>query len=153
MQKTMSKEDRIKIIQSLETERNSRVLCYVTGDRPSYGMGTPSLAAGIGSDVVRYFRDLLKEVGEQDSIDLFLYSRGGELTTPLPIVHLIRSDCKKFNLLIPYKAHSAATLICLGADEIVMGEMGQLSPIDPTTYNVFNPIDPTMRYHVLHLLY
>src|SRR2546426_9356965 len=86
------------------------------------------------------FRDILKEVGEQERIDLFLYSRGGELTTPLPIVHLIKSHCKKFNILIPYKAHSAAILICLGADEIVMGEMGQLSPIDPTTYNVFNPL-------------
>jgi hypothetical protein len=33
-------------------------------------------------------------------------------------------------------------MICLGADEIVMGKMGEISPVDPTTANVFNPIDP-----------
>ena len=30
-------------------------------------------------------------------------------------------------------AHSAATMICLGADEIVMGKMSEISPLDPAT--------------------
>jgi len=47
-----------------------------------------------------------------------------------------------FSVIIPYKAHSAATMISLGADEIVMSDMSELSPIDPSTANVFNPIDP-----------
>jgi hypothetical protein len=44
-------------------------------------------------------------------------------------------------LLIPYKAHGAATLMSLGADEIVMGEMAQLTPIEPTTVNPMDSID------------
>jgi len=32
-------------------------------------------------------------------------------------------------------------MICLGADKIVMSRTGELSPIDPTTGNPFNPVD------------
>jgi hypothetical protein len=34
-------------------------------------------------------------------------------------------------VLVPYKAHSAATLMALGVDRIVMGKKGELGPIDP----------------------
>ena len=33
-------------------------------------------------------------------------------------------------------------MVCLGADSIVMDELGELTPIDPRTANEFNPIDP-----------
>ena len=55
---------------------------------------------------------------------------------------MIREYCEKFSVLIPYRAHSAATMISLGADEIVMTDLSELSPIDPSTANVFNPVDP-----------
>lgn len=97
----------------------------------------------MGSDAIRYFKDVLNEISSKQKIDLFLYSRGGEINAPLPLVNLIRNHCEEFSVLVPYRAHSAATLICLGADKIIMNEMGQLSPIDPTTGNVFNPIDPS----------
>jgi hypothetical protein len=32
---------------------------------------------------------------------------------------MIREFCDEFNVLIPYKAHSAATLLSLGADTII----------------------------------
>ena len=44
-------------------------------------------------------------------------------------------------MLVPFRAHSAGTMICLGANELVLGELSQLSPIDPTTGNQFNPRD------------
>jgi hypothetical protein len=37
------------------------------------------------------------------------------------------------------RAESAGTLICLGADEVVMSFAANLSPIDPSTANAFNP--------------
>lgn len=55
---------------------------------------------------------------------------------------MIREYCDKFSVLIPYKAHSSATMIALGADEIVMSNLSEISPIDPSTANVFNPLDP-----------
>ena len=55
---------------------------------------------------------------------------------------MMREYCDKFSVLVPYKAHSAATMIALGADEIVMSDLSEISPIDPSTANVFNPQDP-----------
>lgn len=37
-----------------------------------------------------------------------------------------------FSVLTPYRAHSAATVISLGADEIIMTEKSELGPIDIT---------------------
>ena len=59
------------------------------------------------------------------------------------MVGLLRENCKHLSVIVPFKAHSAGTLITFGADEIVMTDLAQLSPIDPTTGNPFNPIDPT----------
>ena len=64
------------------------------------------------------------------------------MLAPVRIVKLIRNHCDEFEILVPYKAHSAGTLICLGADTIVMGKLGELTPVDPTTGHPFNPQNP-----------
>ena len=61
---------------------------------------------------------------------------------PWRLVSMIREYCDKFSVLVPYKAHSAATMIALGADEITMSDLSEISPIDPSTANIFNPQDP-----------
>jgi len=76
-------------------------------------------------------------------VDLFLYTRGGDVLTPWRLVHLIREYTNHFSVLVPFRAYSAGTLICLGGDEIVMGKMGELGPIDPSVTNAFNPQDPS----------
>ncbi len=62
------------------------------------------------------------------------------MVVPLRIVKLIRNYCKIFSVLIPYRCHSAGTLISLGADEIIMTKLAELTPVDPTSENhPFNP--------------
>ena len=66
----------------------------------------------------------------------------GVQTCALPIsAYLISKTCKrlakeKFIVGIPRRAKSAATLIALGADEIHMGLMSELGPIDPQFENL-----------------
>lgn len=45
-------------------------------------------------------------------------------------------------MLVPYRCHSAGTLVALGAQRIHMTPLAELSPIDPSTGNQFNPVDP-----------
>jgi len=132
---SMTREERLKLIESIQTKRESSLICYILGDRPNF-------ATNIADDAVRILCDHLQSIGKQQQIDLFLYARGGTLLAPFRIVHLIKEFCDRFNVIVPYRAHSAATLLCLGANEIVMGKMGELSPIDPTTGHPFNPQDP-----------
>lgn len=69
---------------------------------------------------------------EKKDVLLVLGSRGGRIEP----AYLISKNCKaaaqnKFVVAIPRRAKSAATLLALGADEIHMGGMSELGPIDP----------------------
>ena len=108
-----NKAQRLAMLQSIEKERSSRVIAYVTADRQI-------LPTQIASDVIPLFYDHLEKIGSTDRIDLFLYTRGGHTLTPNRLVHLIREYCKSFSVLIPFRAHSAGTTLALGANEIVM---------------------------------
>jgi len=128
--------DKKQLIQKIEELRGSRVITYLTSDRQG------PMNARIAMDVIPIISKQLRAIGKTNSIDLFLYSTGGDTMVPWRMVSMIREYCDKFSVLIPYKAHSAATMISLGADEIVMSDLSELSPIDPSTANVFNPQDP-----------
>ena len=124
------------LIERIEKIRNSRVLTYIVSDR------SPPFHARIGMDVIRFFYEHLRQIGKTKKIDLFLFSQGGDTIVPWRLVNIVREFARSFTVLIPYKAHSAATLIALGADEIIIGPMGELSPIDPSVSTPFNPSDP-----------
>ena len=133
--KQLKSLSRLELIKQIEKERNSAVICYITGDKNQF-------SAKIGDDVIPIIFRHLELIGNRNNIDLLLYTRGGDMVTPIRIVKIIRSFCKKFSILIPYRAHSAGTLIALGADEIVMTKLAELTPVDPTTGHPFNPRDP-----------
>ncbi len=128
--------DKKELIKKIEEQRKSKVITYITSDRQG------PVNARIAMDVVPIISKQLQKIGKTQNIDLFLYSSGGDTMVPWRLVSMIREYCDKFSVLIPYKAHSAATMISLGADEIVMSDLSELSPIDPSTANVFNPSDP-----------
>lgn len=125
------------LIKKIEEERDSKVLVYITSDREPN-----QLHGQIAGDVVPIFYEHLKKIDPVDNLDLFLYSQGGQTTAPWRIVNLLREYCDRFSVLIPYKAHSAATLLALGAGEIVMNPLAELSPIDPSIGSDFNPPNP-----------
>jgi len=137
----MPVEERRHLIKEIERQRQSRVVALVTGDRPS-DIPIPGMNANIAGDQVPLLYEHIRRIGRADKIDLFLYTRGGDTSIPWPLVNLIRDACERFAVLVPHRAHSAGTLICLGADEVVMCPAGELSPVDPTTGNQFNPPDP-----------
>lgn len=63
---------------------------------------------------------------------LLLLSGGGSIEPAYQISKLCKQYAKsRFVAVVPRRAKSAATLIALGADQIHMGELGQLGPIDP----------------------
>ena len=128
--------DKKQLIQQIEGLRRSRVVTYATSDRQG------PFNARIAMDVIPLISKQLQVIKKTQNIDLFLYSAGGDTMVPWRLVSMIREYCDKFSVLVPYKAHSAATMIALGADEIVMSNLSELSPIDPSTANVFNPTDP-----------
>ena len=124
---------RTSLLKSLEVSRNSRVILYVTSDRRH-------LEANIASDILPFFVNHLDIIGDVEKISLVLYTRGGETLSAWSLVNLIRNFCKDFEVIIPFHCHSAGTLICLGADRIIMTKQATLGPIDPSVNGPMNPI-------------
>lgn len=128
--------DKKQLIQQIEGLRKSRVITYLTSDRQG------PVNARVAMDIIPIISEQLRKIGKTDKIDLFLYTAGGDTMVPWRLVSMVREYCDTFSVLVPYKAHSAGTMIALGADEIVMSDLSEISPIDPSTANVFNPSDP-----------
>jgi hypothetical protein len=127
--------DRIALYKKIEKLRKSRVLLYITGDRRN-------LETRIHSEVADFFADHLDTFRLPKKISLILYSRGGDTLAGWMIVNMIRLFCDEFEVIIPSKAHSTATLICLGADKIVMTKQATLGAIDPSVTTPLNPPVP-----------
>jgi len=135
----MPRSTRKKLIEKIEKKRGSKVIIYITSDRS--GHSTP-----INNEVVSIIHEHILALNQEDrtKLDLFIYSRGGQSDVPWTIVSMFREYCSSgsFSILVPYRAHSAATVICLGADEIIMTKKAELGPIDITiTSGPYNPTE------------
>ncbi|MEX0141180.1 hypothetical protein MRBLMS1_001994 [Massilia sp. LMS1-1-1.1] len=72
------------------------------------------------------------QVSNPRDILLVVQSGGGRIEPAYLISKTCKSlSAKKFAVVVPRRAKSAATLLALGADEIHMGLMSELGPIDP----------------------
>ncbi len=91
-------------------------------------------------DVVALF-ELLEKIGHQKKIYLFIKSSGGNGQASLRIVNLLRQYCEQVVAVIPLECASAATMIALGANEIRMGPMAYLTPVDTSLTHALSPID------------
>ena len=122
----MSDDKRIELIREIEKIRGSRVIALFYGDRPV-------APTNIADDCLRPLYEHLLDISEAaPCIDLIFYTRGGAVETPWKMVTKIRQFCDDFNVIIPHRAHSAGTMVVLGADKILMSPMSELGPIDPS---------------------
>jgi len=113
---------RKKLLQELEQSK-------FNDGKKAAALGYVSHSQLVSSDIPVLGNMLLK-IGDVHTLNLILHSPGGDGTVVENFVALCRTHCKKFRIWIPTEAKSAATLISLGADEIVMGPPSEIGPID-----------------------
>ncbi len=126
---------RAKLLKKIERARNSKAILYVTGDRPGW-------ETQIAADARDRFVDHLDGIEPNGKISLILQTNGGQTLTAWTLVNLIRSYCDEFEVIVPSKAMSAGTLMCLGSDTIIMTKQAVLGPIDPSVNGPLNPMIP-----------
>lgn len=125
----MSLATRLPLYRELEQRRRRPLLVYVTSVRQGQGLAAGGIMA---ADVIGEFLQQLEALPDRTTaVDLLIVSHGGDPTVAWRIVSLIRERVKRFAVLVPEAAFSAATLVALGADEIVMHPHGNLGPVDP----------------------
>ncbi len=66
-----------------------------------------------------------------DNLDVIIHSPGGSPDATESIVKLLRSRFKNIRFIIPNIAKSAATMLAMSGNEIIVGEYAELGPTDP----------------------
>lgn len=115
---------RQKILRELESFSHGKSSAYIGF------LCSETQNSSISTDHISAFGDVLLSIGEVDELNLIINSPGGDGTIAEKIIELCRAYCKTFRVIVPNRAKSAATIIALGADEIVMGYCSELGPID-----------------------
>ena len=121
----MGYNERKLLFEEIIKERERPLLTYVTSIRP--GMG-----GQMAGDSIRPIIDQLNLIPKEDKrVDFLIISNGGDPISSLRIIGLLRERFNEVTVLLPYVAYSAATILSLGADEIVMHPFSNLGPVDP----------------------
>lgn len=75
------------------------------------------------------FSDQLSNLSSEN-IDIILETPGGLAEVVEDLVKLVRNKHKNVGIIVPGTAKSAGTIFSMAADEILMGELSALGPID-----------------------
>jgi len=92
------------------------------------------------NDVIGLYA-LLRNTGKLPRMSLFVKSDGGSGQASLRMVNLLRQYVDQLTVLAPFECQSAATMLALGADRILMGPLAQLSAVDTSLTHDLSPID------------
>jgi len=84
----------------------------------------------IDRDVFTGFRNRYKEIEDKKPVGLLIESPGGDAHLAYQIARLFQRRASQFTVIIPRCAKSAATLVALGATELIMGRDAELGPLD-----------------------
>lgn len=95
--------------------------------------GNPVIVYGsvINDDGVRVLYECLRRLEPATCLDVVLSTGGGTITAARRLALLLREYGSQIAILVPYRARSAGTLLCLSANELLMGPMAELGPLDP----------------------
>lgn len=113
--------------QDIEKLRKRPLLVYAVDFPNSH----PAAPIYIDHGDVDGFTDLVEAVEEEESVDVLLHSPGGSPESTERIVALLRAKFTHVTFLIPHSAFSAATMMALSGNEILLHSSAVLGPIDP----------------------
>jgi hypothetical protein len=114
---------RREIIKNIQQITGGQLVIYEAN------VGAPG--SEINQDDIKGFADLLDRLPQGCKLDLMIHSAGGQIEPAEKIVYMCRKVATDgFRVIVPELAKSAATLIALASDEVLMGLQSELGPID-----------------------
>lgn len=119
---------RSKYVERLHAHQGRAVIVYASAWLQRTGQQDPDLLVQ-GADV-HALMEVCHGVPERE-LDLLLHSPGGSGPAAEQMLNYLRTQFDHIRAIVPLQAKSAATMIALGCDEIVMGKHSELGPIDP----------------------
>ena len=121
---------RRKYLAELASYTGRPVIVYASAWLEGRPVPDPSLVSVSTRDVMG-FMEVVKGL-PRGPLDLILHSPGGDGDAARQIMSYLRSEgFDNIRAIVPIAAMSAATMMALSCDEILMGNHSQLGPIDP----------------------
>lgn len=115
--------ERQALMKELEKITGRRILVYISN------LTHPDSA--VTREDIAPFYEIVASLDDQSDVDLMIESPGGDPNAAETLVHTLLSKAGHLRVVVPQAAKSAATLISLAADEILMSNTSELGPIDP----------------------
>ena len=106
-------------VRGLEKKRDSKIWCML--HCKSGHMCYPTMWSILEN---------LDDLRPGNRVELLIHSGGGHPDIAYRVMKFLRGRFQEVNVIVPLYAKSAATLLCLGADRIYLGELADLGPID-----------------------
>jgi len=107
------------LLTEIEEKLKATLLCFICHK---------SITHQVAYRLNKIIRKCPKEI---ERLAVLIDSGGGDIDATAKVVKLLRSHCKKYIAIIPFFAKSAATLLPLNAEEIIMCKSAELGPVDP----------------------
>jgi ClpP class serine protease len=115
---------RQKLIKKIQSKLGGSLIIYTANPAHPFGL--------VMSQDTLLFEDILRSVPDQSNGYLMLTSPGGDPNAAEKLLFMCRKRfTDSFCVVVPNYAKSAATMIALGSDKILMGYLAELGPIDP----------------------
>lgn len=146
-QNSQHKSIRIKYAKEVTriTKRNLVIYAseFTSGSRPSQ-------LTSLSPDDKIFFGDAIRGLDPSKGIDVLVESPGGIAEVSETIAKMLWSTFPSVRFIVPNMAKSAATLLVLSGEKILMDEQSELGPIDPQM-PVRQP-NGEIRYSPAHLI-
>jgi ClpP class serine protease len=132
--KLVEEESDSKIYKAFQEEMDEKTaaLTMIAPYQPAKVSPTKALWADIGLTEELNIEEAIHKLKERNVTDLILVvnSFGGGVSSSFKVAYALRKNFNKIIVFVPHIAASGGTLIALVGNEIVMGDMSTLTPID-----------------------
>jgi len=115
---------RQELIKKIQLKLGGSIIVYTANPGHPFGL--------VMSQDTLLFEDILRTLADQIHGYLMITSPGGDPNAAEKLLFMCRKRFTNgFYVIVPNYAKSAATMIALGSDKILMGYLAELGPIDP----------------------
>ena len=138
-------QDRREKISAIEKITNTPLVIYATAcTTPAKGIN-PEVLMMDSSDRIGF--KTVTDVIDPPYLDILIHSPGGYPDATESIVQQLRSKYSKIRFFVPSYAKSAATMLVMSGNEILMDQDAELGPIDPQirTPNGISPAETILE--------
>jgi len=106
------------LIADIEKVRSSQVLVFICD-------------TSIDISCAYRINKIVRKLKTEEKLDLLMESAGGDIDAASKVVKILRENSKKLATIVPFYAKSAASLLAISSDELIMCKGADLGPIDP----------------------